>query len=255
MAGVAQAGLTDIDRALVERARARTGAGAVGDLCYDMTSIASPTGEELSLAEYLADRLVRVGARTRISRLGESGASFVARIGRAQPDGVRLWIYAPLDTAFSGNVNEDEPWLGNSPRADFALPASREGGKIIGMGAENPKGFASAGIAAFEAIALEHPDLRGEIVLTLAGGSMPVGARPGLGSGIGHGAGMKQLIAEEPRADFAIVLKPGYAVSHEEVGYAWFRVTVRGAVNYTGIRHKGPYRNPVVAAARVVNHL
>jgi acetylornithine deacetylase/succinyl-diaminopimelate desuccinylase-like protein len=63
------------------------------------------------------------------------------------------------------------------------------------------------------------------------------------------------LLAEEPRPDFAIVLKPGYSVVHEEVGYAWFRVTVRGAINYTGIRHKGPYRNPIVMAARVIEHL
>jgi acetylornithine deacetylase/succinyl-diaminopimelate desuccinylase-like protein len=41
-------------------------------------------------------------------------------------------------------------------------------------------------------------------------------------------------------------------VGHEEVGLAWFRIVVHGAVNYTGIRHKGPYRNPIIDAARVV---
>ncbi len=242
------------ERSLIFAARAGLSPRTLGDLCYDLTSIASPSGEELTLAEFLAKRLAAVGASVRVSRFGVSGASVVARIGSAG-DGPRLWVYAPIDTAFSGNNEEDQPWLGTAPRADFALPPSRDSGKVIGLGAENPKGFAAAAIAAFEAVARQQQHLRGEIVLTLCGGSMPVSWRPRVGSGIGHGAGVSQLIAEEPRPDFAIVLKPGYAVSHEEVGYAWFRVTVRGAINYTGIRHKGPYRNPVIAAARVVDSL
>ena len=60
------------------------------------------------------------------------------------------------------------------------------------------------------------------------------------------------MLASEPKPDFAIVLKPGYAAGTEEVGYAWFRIAVRGAINYTGIRHKGPYRNPIVTAARLI---
>lgn len=251
----APASLTPTEAAAVDRARGLLSADAVGQLCYEMTSIASPTGEELYLAEFLADRLAAAGATSRVSRFGESGASFVATFGRGDPDGARLWLYAPLDTGFSGNRDEDRPWVGDTPRPDFALPAQRENGKVIGLGAENPKAFAAAGVAAFEAVASSNPELRGQVVLTLAGGSMPVTARPRLGSGIGHGTGIKQLLAEEPRPDFAIVLKPGYSVVHEEVGYAWFRITVRGAVNYTGIRHKGPYRNPVLVAARVVEHI
>src|SRR5262249_32985861 len=40
-----------------------------------------------------------------------------------------------------------------------------------------------------------------------------------------------------------------------EVGISWWRITVRGAFNYTGIRHKAPFRNPIVAAARIVERL
>src|SRR6187455_1783139 len=197
------------ERSLIDAARAGISPSALGDLCYDMTSIASPSGEELTLAEHLAKRLARVGASVRVSRFGVSGASLVARIGTAS-DGPRLWVYAPLDTAFSGNNEEDQPWLGTAPRPDFALPPSRESGKVIGLGAENPKGFAAAAIAAFEGVARQQQHLRGEIVLTLCGGSMPVSWRPRVGGGIGHGAGVSQLIADEPRPDFAIVLKPGY---------------------------------------------
>ena len=164
---------TTDERSLIYAARASLSPKLVGDLCYEMTLIASPSGEELTLAEFLAKRLAAAGASTRVSRFGVSGASLVARIGSAS-DGPRLWVYAPLDTAFSGNNEEDQPWLGTAPRADFALPPSRESGKVIGLGAENPKGFAAAAIAAFEAVAREQHHLRGEIVLTLCGGSMPV---------------------------------------------------------------------------------
>jgi acetylornithine deacetylase/succinyl-diaminopimelate desuccinylase-like protein len=67
--------------------------------------------------------------------------------------------------------------------------------------------------------------------------------------------GIRAYLDSQPRPDYAIVLKPGYAVSNEEVGLAWFRITVKGAVNYTGIRHKMPYRDPIVDAAKVVSAL
>lgn len=250
----ADTGLAASQRAVVDAARASLSPSAIGDLCYEMTAIASPTGEELTLAEHLAERLRGAGADAQVVRFGDRGASLIARFGGAS-DGPRLWLYAPLDTAFSGRHDEDQPWLGDDPRADFALPPQRADGKVIGLGAENPKGFAAAGVAAFEAVVRARPQMRGQIALTLCGGSMPVNARPRLGTGIGHGVGVRQLLGVEARPDFAIVLKPGYSVSHEEVGYAWFRVTLRGAVNYTGIRHKGAYRNPIVAAARVIQGL
>src|SRR5262249_4622940 len=54
------------------------------------------------------------------------------------------------------------------------------------------------------------------------------------------------------RPDMAIVIKPGYAASYEEVGLAWFRLYTRGQVNYTGIRHKTTYRNPILLAGKLM---
>ena len=191
----APAKLAAEESALIERARSTLSPSLVGDICFELTATPSPSGEEFLLADRLAKRLAGAGAETRVSMFGESGASLVARIGRAE-DGPRLWLYAPLDTAFSGSRDEDQPWLGDVPRADFALPPRRADGKVIGLGAENPKGFAAAAVAAFEAIAGANPDLRGEIVLTLWCGSMPVTSRPGQVGNIGHGAGIRQLITE-----------------------------------------------------------
>src|SRR5262249_25220546 len=105
------------------------------------------------------------------------------------------------------------------------------------------RALGTAASAAATAVARAGWQLRGELLVGLAGGTMPVADRPGLGQGT------RRLLLDEPRPDFCVVLKPGYAVAHEEVGFAWFRITVPGAMSYTGIRHKGPYRSPVVAAA------
>ena len=240
----------------IERARASLDDSRIGALAFEMTAIPSPTGEERHLAEFVAGHLFAAGVESEVQTVGGSQANVIGRL-RASGPGPRLLIYAPLDTAFSGERDEDRPWLGDEPRPDLALPPRREASKVIGLGAENPKGFAAAGIAAVEAVAASDAELPGGVTLVLASGSMPVGHRPGIERALaGHGSGITFFLDHEPRAaDFAIVLKPGYAVGHEEVGFAWYRLTIRGAMNYTGIRHKGPYRNPIVAAARVVGAL
>jgi acetylornithine deacetylase/succinyl-diaminopimelate desuccinylase-like protein len=147
-------------------------------------------------------------------------------------------LWAPLDTPPVG-----ADWIGDEPRADWSLPPRREGDKVIGLGADNPKAFAAAAIGAATTIARSGVELPGELVVGLAGGTMPVAG--------GLGAGTRRLL-EHVTPDYCVVLKPGWAVAHEEVGFAWFRILVPGGMSYTGIRHKGPYRSPIVAAAKVV---
>lgn len=234
--------------ALVARARARLRDEDLLAVVADLVAVPSPTGGEAPLAALAAGRLAAAGARAGTQDLGPGSANAVARIGRAD-GGARLLVYAPLDTAFTTDPALDRPFLGDRPRADFALPPSIGADRVVGLGAENPKGFAAAGLAALAALAPEEGLLPGEVVLGLVAGSMPVGT--GEGTPVGHGAGIDALL-DTVSPDAAVVLKPGWAVVHEEVGYAWFRVTVRGAVGYTGIRHKAPYRNPVLGAARLV---
>jgi acetylornithine deacetylase/succinyl-diaminopimelate desuccinylase-like protein len=57
------------------------------------------------------------------------------------------------------------------------------------------------------------------------------------------------------RGDFAVIAKTGWAVAWEEVGLAWLRVRVHGALNYAGIRHFVRYENPIVRAASVIGEL
>lgn len=224
----------------------------IRDLLLAVTAIPSPTGEEMALAQFLVDHLGAAGLKASLDVVAGEQANVVASLGTRR-GGARLMLYAALDTAFAGRPEEDEPYLGASPRADFSLPPSIDAGRIVGLGAENPKAFAVAAVVASEAIARARIDLEGELLVTLASGSMPVFGRPGFERRpLGFGSGIRHALEHGPRPDFAVVLKPGYAVSYEEVGLMWFRILVEGQVNYTGIRHKGSYRNPILAAARLV---
>ena len=63
------------------------------------------------------------------------------------------------------------------------------------------------------------------------------------------------MLEQGVRGDFAIIAKPGWSVAWEEVGLCWFKVIVRGDLNYTGVRHVVKGRNPVVHAAKVIGSL
>jgi acetylornithine deacetylase/succinyl-diaminopimelate desuccinylase-like protein len=130
-----------------------------------------------------------------------------------------------------------------------------EDGKVVGLGAENPKSYIACILEVAEALSAVGGTLPGTISVGLAGGGMPTSGRPGLRRNIGHGAGCAYMLERGVRPDYAIVVKPGYAVSWEEVGLTWHTITIRGTLNYAGIRHRVPYRNPIIAAAAVIQAL
>ena len=219
-----------------------------------IVDIPSPTGEELALARHLAEELAAAGLAPEVQHIDDSQGNALGRYGGDR--GAELLLYAPTDTAFSGNPDEDRPWLGDRPGSDLRLPAVVEAGKVIGLGAENPKSFVAVILEAVTALAATRADVPGRVTAGFGAGGMPNSGRPGLARrDIGHGAGCRHLVEKAGRPDFAIIVKPGYAVSWEEVGLSWHTVRVRGLRNYTGIRHKVPWRNPIVDAARVIGRL
>lgn len=247
-------GLPDWQREWTRAARAEVDEEELALLCQSSTDIPSPTGAERELAEYLRDWMAAAGLDSRVQLIDERQANLVVKVGSGR-GGPRLLLLAPLDTAFAPG-SADAAWLGETPRADFSLPSERFGEKIVGLGAENPKGFASCALAAALAVHRCGIPLDGQLVVALVGGSMPVlCSRISSRGNIGLHAGTQFLLDHGPHPDAAIVLKPGYSVVHEEVGFALFRVVVRGSVGYTGSRHKGHYSNAIVAAARAIGDL
>jgi acetylornithine deacetylase/succinyl-diaminopimelate desuccinylase-like protein len=242
-------------RAWLERAWAEVDTERLARLDLDLTSIPSPTGQERQAAEFLAGYMRGAEMDACYQPIDDQQGNAVGRL-HGDGSGPELLLYAPIDTAFAGDEAEDVPWIGRGVRADLRPSAFLEDGNVIGLGAENPKGYATCVVAAAEAVRRAGVPLRGDVVVGLGAGGMPTNTRPGLARhNTGQGNGCSFMLEQGIRADFAILAKPGYAVAWEEVGLCWFRVRVHGTLNYTGIRHIVPYTNPIIEATKVIQGL
>jgi acetylornithine deacetylase/succinyl-diaminopimelate desuccinylase-like protein len=225
------------------------------EIVVEMTSIPSPTGEEQALAEHLVTRGRRVGLEATCQVIdGEQANALVRRPGLGE--GPDLLLYAPIDTHTVGMKADDLPWVGETLREDMVPRASVHRDYVVGLGANNPKGHAACVLAAVEAVHRAGAPLRGAVLAGFGAGGMPVNPRPGAARrDVGHGRGCAFMLEHGFRGDFAVIAKTGWAVAWEEVGLAWFRVRVHGALNYAGIRHFVRYENPIVRAATVIEEL
>src|SRR5215475_494678 len=88
-------------RSLVERACAEIDPERLAELCLEMTAIPSPTGDELTLASYLAERFGAAGLEGAVQLVDGRQANAIGRL-RGSGDGPKLLVYAPTDTAFGG---------------------------------------------------------------------------------------------------------------------------------------------------------
>ena len=230
-------------------------ADKLAELDRMMVTIPSPTGEEGQLAKTLVGVMKESGIHSSYQPMDAEQGNAIGRIGGAG-DGADLLLYAPLDTAFSTNEEEECPWVGEGFPAEMTTNAFVRDGNVVGSGAENPKGYAACVIAAAQAIKAAGVPLKGTLLVGLGAGGMPTNRRPSQQKfHSGQGSGCAFMLAQGVRGDFAIIAKPGWSVAWEEVGLCWFKVIVRGDLNYTGVRHVVAGRNPIVHAARVIGLL
>lgn len=241
-------------RAMVEAACAQLTRDRLVALLAGVVDIASPTGEEAELAEYLAAELAASGIEATRQHLTGRQANAVGRV-RGDATGPDLLLYAPIDTLTTGDPAEDAPVVGPRPRPDLRPQARVVGGHVIGLGAGNPKGHAACVLAAVEAIQRAGLPLRGDLVAGFGAGGMPTNSRDPAAGGRGQGAGCAFLLEQGFATDFAVIAKPGWVVSWEEVGLCWFELVVHGTHTYVGSRHRLPYHNPVVSAAAVIGRV
>ena len=240
--------------ALTEKATRHISRDRLRDLARGLVDIASPTGYERPLAEHIAATLDEARVPAAVQPIDDRQANAYGRLhgSGAGPD---LMLYAPIDTFSTGDPQQDEPGIGAwqpymEPRAEVF------GDLVAGLGASNPKGHAACVIAAAEAIAAAGIDLTGDLIVAFGAGGMPTNAPPGSDRRhVGQGVGCSYLLEQGVWSDFAVIAKPGWSVSWEEVGLAWFEVTVHGTHTYVGSRHRLPYRNAIADAGRVVTWL
>ena len=228
------------------------------ETCASLVNIASPTGDERPLAEHIVGLLQRAGIDGRLMAIDDRMANAWGRLPARGPNtgrGPTVMLYSPLDTVTSGDV-DDVPWVADAIEGHLRAQAMVDGERVIGLGAQNPKGHAAAVIEA--AMALSETELAGDVIVAFGAGGMPTNARrddPLHRWHTGQGVGASFLLEQGVWADAAIIAKSGWSVQHEEVGIAWSDITVRGTHTYVGAKHRIPYRNPIADAARVVLHL
>lgn len=223
-----------------------------------LVNIPSPTGGERRLAEWITGRLSDAGLEAAPQVIDAEQANAVAVL-RGPADGPSLLLYAPLDTFTTGSPELDLPWAGPTMRADMLASAQVHGDLVVGLAAGNPKGHAAAIMVAITALARAGVPVAGDVVAGFGAGGMPSFSVPGAGvpgrENTGHGVGATFLLERGFTTDHAVIVKPGWNVSHEEVGLVWIDVEVPGEPTYVGSRHRLPYRNAATSAARVIEHL
>ncbi|MFF1260327.1 M20 family metallopeptidase [Streptomyces sp. NPDC058321] len=251
----ALAGLDEQRRAWTAEAWRHVTAERLRELIVGLVGVPSPTGDERPLAEHIAATLSSVGLRATTQAIDARQANAWARL-EGDGSGPDLMLYAPIDTLTVGEESEDVPWIGPELREDMRPWATVYDDLVTGLGASNPKGHAACVMMAAEAIALAGIPLTGDLVAAFGAGGMPTNARPGSDrANTGQGVGCSFLLEQGVWTDYAVIAKPGWTVSWDEVGLAWFEVTVHGTHTYAGSRHRLPYDNAIARAAAVVRHL
>jgi len=223
-----------------------------------LVDIPSPTGAERPLAEWIAAYLADAGLDASAQPLDEQQANAVGVL-HGPEQGPSVLLYAPLDTFTTGRADLDLPWAGPRLREDMRARATVHGDLVVGLAAGNPKGHAAVVMVATAALARAGIPVPGDVVAGFGAGGMPSLAVPGVGvvgrENTGHGVGATFLLERGFTTDHAVIAKPGWTVSHEEVGLVWIDVDVPGEHTYVGSRHRLPYRNAATVAAAVISRL
>ena len=244
--------LSPEQRAWFEAAIALIDVNTLSRLNREITAIHSPTGRERAASEYMTRYLAGIGVEAWYQPMGEASGNAIARI-RGRGGGPSLLLYAPIDTHLDA-TEDDIPWVGPRLRPDMIPQAREQDGLIIGLGASNPKAMVTTLAEAMRVVHAAKVPLQGDLFVAYAGGGMPVdlaaAGNRGLSDGVSH------LLARGVYTDYALVMKPGNAVYHEEPGLCWFKISVKGTMGYAGMPHGLPrFRSSIVPAAKVILEL
>ncbi len=246
---------------LIESAVARIDSNSLTTLLSELVDIASPSGEEATLAQHIVDRLQGFGLTAHEQVLDNTQSNAWATLKDSETKdsqtidsktGQFLLLYSPIDTVTSNSEEEDCPWVADELRSDMRAKAVVDNGHIYGLGAHNPKGHAACIMEVARILSEMDIELGGNLYFGFGAGGMPTNARDGMRTDSGHGAGCDAMLTKALLPDSAIIAKSGWAVSWEEVGFQWFDIIVEGSHTYVGSRHLLPYSNAIGNASQLI---
>jgi acetylornithine deacetylase len=222
-----------------KRAARHVTEAAVRDTLMAMVDIASPTGREGALAEYIVQRLRNAGFHAYLQDVSEGRPNAVG-VRPGSGDGINLLFTGHMDTSYDG----DEPYLKGD---GFKAKAVHRDGWIWGLGSNNMKSGLASALVAVEAIAREGIALKGDILYGAVVGETekaPVDEFRG-SSTSGYGVGTRHMVLHGITADYAILCEPtSLRLCTANMGVLWVKITLGGTVS-----HAAYSRDPSVVNA------
>ena len=217
---------------------------AVRDTLIAMVDIASPTGREGALAEYIVGRLDKAGFNAYLQEVSEGRPNAVG-VRPGTGDGMNLLFTGHMDTSYDG----DESYLKGE---GFKAKAVYRDGWIWGLGANNMKSGLASALVAIEAICREDVQLKGDLLYGgVVGETEKAAVDEYRGSSVsGYGVGTRHMILHGISADYSILCEPtNLRVCSANMGVLWVKITVGGTVS-----HAANARHPSVVNAIAEMH-
>jgi acetylornithine deacetylase/succinyl-diaminopimelate desuccinylase-like protein len=212
---------------------------AVRDTLMAMVDIASPTGREGALAQYIAGRLSKAGFRASLQQVSQNRPNAVG-VRSGTGDGMNLLFTGHMDTSYDG----DEDYLHGE---GFKAKAVHRDGWIWGLGANNMKSGLASALVALEAIAREGIELKGDLLYgAVVGETEKAAVDEFSGDAVaGYGVGTRHMVLHGITADCAVLCEPtNLRVCTANMGVIWAKITVSGTVS-----HAANSRHPSVTNA------
>lgn len=203
---------------------------AVTRTLMEMVDIASPTGREGELAQYIVTRLARAGFNAHLQEVSEGRPNAVG-VRPGAGHGVNLLFTGHMDTSYDG----DEEYLKGE---GFKAKAVLRDGWIWGLGANNMKSGLASALVAVEAICRENITLKGDIAYGGVVGETEKAAVDEFkgGSVAGYGVGTRHMILHGITGDYSILCEPtGLKVCTANMGALWAKITVDGTVSHAAL--------------------
>jgi len=201
-------------------------AAAVTHLCQDLVRFKSvnPPGDELAIAEYVADVLREAGLSVELVTHTPTRASVLARL-KGSGDAPAVLYTGHLDVVPVGG----QEWLHDPFAAEVA------DGKIWGRGSSDMKGGDAAMIAAAQILAASDVSLKGDLILGFTAGEE--------GEQLGANELVKRLSSVPVQA--VIVAEPSHNdVYIAEKGVCWLKITTYGKTAHGSMPDLG--RNAII---------
>jgi acetylornithine deacetylase len=215
------------------RAAAFIDADGLRSLLMDLVDIASPTGREAGVAQYLVARMRQAGMDTDLPQV-EPGRPNAVGHRRGRGDGLNLLFTGHMDTSYSG---DEEHLTGEG----FRPKALYRDGWVWGLGANNMKSGLASALIAIEAIGKAGIELAGDISFGGVVGEIEKTAIEEFQGAeySGYGIGTRHLATHGVTADFALLAEPtGMRIARANMGVVWARITVGGTVAHSALANR-----------------